>query len=411
MRIIEPVQLNRPLRKRRRSRFFIFIVLIVLLAGYSLAAALKPLPAAHVAGAVLTPPSVTAPALVWPARGQAALGAVGYGVLAQSGAQTKAPIASVAKVMTALVILHKKPLKVGEQGPLITLDSTDVQYYNDYVARGGSVVPVIAGEQISEYQALQALLLPSANNMAVSLSRWAFGSEEAFVVQANQLASSLGMIQTHIADASGFSAQTLSTPHDLVLLALSAVKNPVINEIIGQKTAVIPVAGEIRNTNWLLGSNGIDGIKTGNTGEAGGCYLFAATQKYGSGPEVRLVGAVMGAPDLNTALHDGRSLLASAIPGFQNVVALRRGQVVGHYTTVWGETIAAKSKDEVSLLVWSGAAVKFKSDLQELFAPVSQGAVIGHLTVQTGGMKQSVPLIADGSLQEPTLGWRLTHYF
>ncbi len=161
--------------------------------------------------------------LPWPAYGQSAFGAVGYGVLATNNTETPVPIASIAKTITALAILQKKPLQIiGQQTaptlPLITLTDTDVQFYRDYLAKDGSVVPVTSGEQISEYQALQAILIPSANNIAETTARWAFGSIDEYVAYANQFVKTLGMSHTHVADASGFSPQTTSTAEDLVLL-------------------------------------------------------------------------------------------------------------------------------------------------------------------------------------------------
>src|SRR5207245_1841316 len=124
----------------------------------------------------LSPPKIT-----WPAYGQAGIGAAGYGLLSVAGAQTAAPIASVAKVMTALAVLSQKPLELNQQGPTITITEEDVASYENYVTQGGSVVRVDSGEQISEYQALQAMLIPSANNMAFTLSRWAFGSTDNYL--------------------------------------------------------------------------------------------------------------------------------------------------------------------------------------------------------------------------------------
>ena len=184
--------------------------------------------------------------------------------------------ASTIKIITALAILDKKPLQTGQQGPYITLGTSDVAIYQDYLRRGGSVAKVAAGEKISQYQALQAMLLPSANNIADSLVIWAFGSQKAYLSYAADFVASIGLKNTHLADASGFSPNSTSTAEDLVTAGLKAMRNPVIAEIVAQKQAKIPIAGVIQNVNWLLGKDGIIGIKTGHTDEAGGCYLFAS---------------------------------------------------------------------------------------------------------------------------------------
>ncbi len=409
MRIIEPSQFKKPLKKKRRTSWLVVFVLIVFLAGFVAVAFAKPLPAVVAQQIPLSAAMDEAPTLSWPNSGQAAIGAVGYGVLGESGAQSISPTASVAKIMTAYAVLQKKPLKIGEQGPTLTLDQTDIDAYNRYVAQDGSVVAVNYGEQISEYQALQAMLLPSANNIAYSLSRWAFGSEDAYVQQANQLAQSLHMTQTKIKDASGFAPGTTSTPHDLVLLAEAAMQQPVIASVVAQTSAVIPVVGEIRNTNWLLSQNGINGIKTGNTTEAGGCFLFSSTQTYPNGQKITLIGAVMGATDLNKAMRDSATLLRSAVPGFREVTLVKKDAPAGTYSTQWGSKAVAIASDEVKMLVWTAKLPIARVSLNEINAPMPKGAVVGNIVIKNFGSEKNVPLKLNAALSPPALSWRASH--
>src|SRR5882672_4752534 len=228
---------------------------------------LRPLPVVTANAASLSSQLGT-PTIAWPAVGQSAVGAIGYGVLANSGEQSKIPTASVAKIITALTVLKAKPLKLGEQGPSITISNADVALYNQYVAASGSVAKVAVGEQLSEYQALQAMLLPSANNVADTLAIWAFGSLKAYKAQATQLVEELGLTQTTIGDdASGYSPSTVSTAPDLVQLGEAALQNPVVAQIVRQHSAVLPVAGTVTNADTLLGTNGIIGIKVGNNNQ------------------------------------------------------------------------------------------------------------------------------------------------
>jgi D-alanyl-D-alanine carboxypeptidase (penicillin-binding protein 5/6) len=180
--------------------------------------------------------------------------------------------------MTAYSVLKQKPLKPGQQGPIISISDQDVLTYNDYYSKGGSVAKVVPGEKISEYQALQALMLPSANNFADTLAIWAFGSMDKYILYANNQAKTLGLKDTHISDASGFSPQTLSSARDLVLLGQAAIKDPALAEIANQQQANVPEAGTVHNVNWLLGTDNVNGIKTGNTEEAMGCFLFSSVR-------------------------------------------------------------------------------------------------------------------------------------
>ncbi|MBX4201978.1 hypothetical protein KW803_03780 [Candidatus Saccharibacteria bacterium] len=168
-------------------------------------------------------PKTQSIALPWPSTGQAALGAKNYGVLASNNVDDAVPIASIAKVIAAMAVLQQKPLAAGAQGPMITLDSKDLDFYNYYYLNDGSAAKVALGEQISEYQALQAMLIPSANNLADSLTRWAFGSDTAYAAYANQMLKSMGLTNTAVAGASGFADDATSTASDLVTIGIAAI--------------------------------------------------------------------------------------------------------------------------------------------------------------------------------------------
>jgi serine-type D-Ala-D-Ala carboxypeptidase (penicillin-binding protein 5/6) len=133
-----------------------------------------------------------------------------------------------------------------------------------------------AGETITERQALEALLLPSADNMAWILARWDAGSQAAFAARMNAAARSLAMTGTSYTDPSGLDPCTTSTAADQVRLGIAAMQVPALAAITAESTAVVPVAGVVRNTNALLGQDGIVGLKTGSTQAAGGCLLVAA---------------------------------------------------------------------------------------------------------------------------------------
>lgn len=306
------------------------------------------------------------PIINWPKYGQSAIGDVDSGVLSDSGNQTARPIASTAKIMTALSILKKKPMSLGTQGETITLTTEDVSLYDKYISNNGSVVSVVAGEKITQYQGLQAMLLPSANNMSDSMARWAFGSIKEYTEFANSYAKSIGMNNTVISDASGFSPQTVSTAHDLVLLGQSALKEPVIAEIINQKNAQIPVEGQIRNVNTLLGIDGINGIKTGNTDEAGGCFLASAVKTLSNGQKKTVIAAVLGASERNIAMNDSKALLEAVRNNYTESVIVKKGDVVGYLQADWGQRTEVKAKDDLKVYGWVGKKPKVFASLNKI---------------------------------------------
>ena len=233
----------------------------------------------------------------WPAIGQGAY-QVGDGGIAASPRQRPAPIASLAKVMTALVVLRHHPLADGQAGPTFVVTKRDVTETERRRQRDESVLPVRAGERLTERQALLGLLLPSANNYATLLAREVDGSVAAFVAEMNTVADDIGMTDTTYTDPSGFDAGTVSTAVDQLLLAQQASGNPTFAALVRTASADLPVAGTVHNTDRLLGTGGFVGVKTGSDDAAGGCFMFLAYRSIG-GFNTPIVGVVMGQPGRN----------------------------------------------------------------------------------------------------------------
>jgi serine-type D-Ala-D-Ala carboxypeptidase (penicillin-binding protein 5/6) len=234
------------------------------------------------------------PSTVWPSDGQAAV-QVGRSQVRAGPNQHPAAIASVAKVMTAYLVLRDHPLQAGQDGPMITLTDADVADTDRRRGQQESVVPIAAGEQMTERQALQALLLPSANNIAAVLARWDAGSANRFVARMNATARSLGMAHTRYTDPSGYDDATVSTAADQVRIVARAMRLPVFASIVATPSATLPVAGTVHNTNTLLGHNGFVGVKTGSDDAAGGCFAFRAI-RWIDGERTTITGVVLGQP-------------------------------------------------------------------------------------------------------------------
>jgi len=398
---------------KRRRRFGYIIILGLLVAAYGYQALNRSLP-------LLEPmvPQTTLQAhtssgkFTWPTYGSAAVGLVGGDILDTNGPQKSVPIASTAKVLTALSVLAKKPLTPGQPGPTITLTDADVAIYNQYVANEGSVVAVNNGEQITEYQMLEALMLPSANNFADSLAIWAFGSLKDYRSFATTYARQLGLTDTNVgSDASGLAPDSTSTAHDLVLLGKAAMQNPVLASIVGlSSTTDIPGAGTVKNVNILLGTNRIVGIKTGNTDQAGGVFLSASTTIVDTKP-VTIVTAVLGAPTLGRALNDSVPLIRSAQTNFSANTLIKANNVVGRYRLPWGGSLSAVTKTATTVTAWNGSTIPVAIQLQPIAATSPVGQVVGTVTAQkslfSGAVSGSV-ILADAP-PAPSVWWRLTH--
>jgi D-alanyl-D-alanine carboxypeptidase (penicillin-binding protein 5/6) len=320
-------------------------------------------------------------------------------------------MASTAKMMTALIILEDHPLTLNQPGPVLTVTRADVATYINERNQNESVLPVVAGEQLSEYQLLQGLMLPSASNFASMLAAWALGGEPAFIARMNARAAQLKMVSTHYADVSGFSALTVSIPSELITLAQTAMRLPVFAQIVNQAQATLPVAGIIHNLDTLLGQNGVVGIKTGHTDQAGGCFVFAADYSI-DGQPVRVYGAVMGQPNALAGAFAAASALLSAFRVTLHVTTVvRRGDVAAHYGTAWGESGPVVAAQSASWLLIDGATVSRRTSIEALPVGLAAGARVGTLTVQSGGRRVDIRLIILAPIGGPDLSWRLFRGF
>ncbi|MFH9014828.1 D-alanyl-D-alanine carboxypeptidase, partial [Streptomyces sp. NPDC017943] len=348
----------------------------------------------------------------WPADGQAALDVQGIGTFGSSGEQRPVPIASVAKVMTAYVILRDHPLKSGEDGPKIGID----QAAEDQSDAGQeSTVDVTAGDKISQREALEGILIASANNVARLLARWDAGSEKAFVGKMNDAAEDLGMKNSTYTDPSGLNNTTVSTAVDQVKLAKAAMQQPAFREVAAMMSYVDYKGVKHDNWNRLVGYNDVTGIKTGTTTSALGNLVFSA-KKDVNGETRRIIGAVVrqpaGGPDntiLGAALHEGDKLIRAAQGALESATILKKGEVVGYADDgLGGRTPVVVTKD-VTAVGWAGLSVKLTFAADELPHQTKAGTKVGTLTVGDGSSGAvKVPVALQKDLVEPGFADKLT---
>ncbi len=385
----------------------LIVVIVVLLVVISFIQLLRPVPLPRAAGtlgnAVIpgTPPS-----LPWPAQGGGEVQIQNIGVIGGFNANAQIPLASVAKIVTALVIMKDHPLKLGSTGPTVTMTASDVANYQTMVQQQDSVMGIVSGENLTEYQLLEALLIPSADNIAVKLATWDAGSISAFVAKMNTMAKSLGMTQTIFKDPSGLDSGTVGSAHDQILAGLALLKNPVLAKIVAMPQVTLPVVGVAYNVNYNVGHDGFVGIKTGSMG-SGGNLVFAAT---GAGSSDLIVGAILGqtgVQPLIAALSESTKLVDAArkVPGDFSV--LKQGQEVGVISAPGSKAIPVVAAHAVSFLGWPGLHVIYSVKFSKLGSKISQGAKVGTLTVSVGNQSKTVSLVTTSAVQSPSLAWRL----
>jgi D-alanyl-D-alanine carboxypeptidase (penicillin-binding protein 5/6) len=387
------------------------VALLLVVAAAAAFNYLRPVP--DVTAASLLPASETvagtAPVLPWPVRGSAAVAVANLGAVASSGNERAIPAASVTKVLTAVVVLADHPLKSGDAGPVVTLTDLDVQSYETDVAGGQSTARVEAGEQLSELQLLQGMLIPSANNLAETLARWDAGSIPSFVARMNDRARTLGMGSSHFADTSGASPSSVSTPSDLIRLGVVAMRDPVFASIVGMQQVSLPVAGTVYNVDAALGKAGIVGIKTGSGLNTGANFLFAATLTI-DGHDVGVFGCVMGQPTLDAAFTASERLIAAMAPALHVRRVIARNQALAHYTAAWGAESDLISSVDVDLVEWPGMVLRHTLDARPLSVDqaIPSSTLEGHEHVILGDYDLDVPLVTADPMYPPGRLWRLT---
>ena len=193
--------------------------------------------------------------------------------------------------MTAYLTLKHYPLSGAQDGFTITVTAAQAQAEAEDAGQDQSVVAVQAGEQLTERQLLEALLIPSGNNIAQMLAAQVAGSETRFVAEMNAEARALGMDHTTYTDPSGFDPSTVSTAADQLRVFRRAMRFPVFRQIVSMASVTLPVAGTLTNYNPLI-AEGYAG-KTGSDSAAGGCLAFFTHVTVG-GRRMTAVGVVMG---------------------------------------------------------------------------------------------------------------------
>jgi serine-type D-Ala-D-Ala carboxypeptidase (penicillin-binding protein 5/6) len=362
----------------------------------------------------------SAPDPAWPAAGQAALLVPGIGSLGSSGGQQSRPTASLAKVMTAYLTLKQYPLSPTGTGFTLTVTPADARAEADDARQDQSVVAVRAGERLDELQLLEALLIPSGDNIAQMLAAHDAGSVPRFLAEMNSTARSLGMDSTTYTDPSGYEPTTMSTAGDQLRVFQRAMSFAVFRQIVSMPRVTLPVAGTVENYDPLI-AEGYDG-KTGSDSEAEGCLAFFKRITVG-GRRVTLIGVVLGQGTggstyviLAAAATAAERLVGSVTPAIRVRTALPIGTAVMVASSVDGRRVDGVTADPLRVIGWGGLTEHLALTESSLGVDLSAGQPIGE-TALTG----SLPTPATGNTQtavraatalpRPGILWRLEHLF
>jgi D-alanyl-D-alanine carboxypeptidase (penicillin-binding protein 5/6) len=399
-------------RRRRRRAFLLALLLLVLAIGAFVGVRLsgsEPAPAVtpSLTRAVHVPAqTVTLP---WPTTGQGAIAVPSIGVDVASGPEKAAPVASLTKLMTAYVVLHDHPLALNQAGPTITVTQAEVDDYDSATVNDDSNAEVTLNEQISEAQVLGGMLVHSADNFADLLATWDAGSIPAFVAKMNAAAARLGMDHSHFADASGVDPGSESTASDLLKVAALDMADPTFASMVKLSSITLPVAGTISTYTPLLGVQGVIGVKSGFTSEAGGGDVIAVDRTV-HGKSVLLLAAVTGQTGPVVLAQAGLHALAlvdALGPLIGSTQVLPPNLVVAHVGEA-GSRLGATTSSSVSMLTWPGvSATRVFLPARHIADQARRGTQVGTVVVTVGAQRVDVPVRLGGDIPPQTLLQRL----
>ncbi|MFH7597194.1 serine hydrolase [Streptomyces racemochromogenes] len=382
---------------------------------------LRPLPAPQLVAAqdALTLDGTTT--LPWPAKGQAAVRVPGSGDIGTFGEQKPVPTASVAKVMTAYVILKGHPLRKNDPGPAIEIDA-------QAAAEGKSgdesrIRTLTAGKKFSQQDMLKMMMIPSANNIARLLARWDSGSEAAFVAKMNAAARELGMRDTTYTDPSGLNASTVSTAADQLKLAEAVMQDEAFRAIVAiPDTRIEGLPEPIVNNNSLLSAPGLSnkGIKTGSSTPAGGTLMWAAYKTVG-GETPLILGTMMdqhapppdkdAADSLALVLENSRKVIEAVRTALAAAPVIHKGQTVGYVSDGLGGRTPLVATKDLSVIGVPGQKLRLALGTaggKVVPHTATSGTEVGVLTVGEGAGAKTVPVAVGTNLREPSFGTRVT---
>jgi len=314
--------------------------------------------------------------------------------LAARAANARRAIASTTKLMTAKLAL----------GELAMDDRLTVPDYDPAPAE--SVAGLTAGERLTVHDLLVAMMLPSANDAAVTVADGIAGSQPAFVAEMNRTAGRLGLDRTHYANPIGLDAPgNYSTAADLVTLSSKLLGERRFRRIVAMPRATLSSGDHPRtvtNTNTLLLSDpSVDGVKTGHTSDAG-YVLVASAKRHG----VPLLAAVLGAPTESERDAETERLLDYGFSLYDRAAPLERGGRAA--------SVDIRYEDRrLPLLAEHGIAVRVRDDQDvevdvdrplEVEGPVAAGERLGSATVTVDGrFIGRTPLAAARAVSAPTI--------
>ncbi len=307
-------------------------------------------------------------------------------ILFEKNSYEKLPPASMTKIMTMLLIMENI-----ENGNLSWDD--EVTASENASSMGGSQIFLEAGEVMSVKDMVKGIAIASGNDAAVAMAEKIAGTEEEFVKLMNNRAKELGLENTNFKNVTGLEAENhYSSAHDMAVMARELIKHEKILEFTGTYEDYLR-----ENTDkkfWLVNTNklvrfyqGVDGLKTGYTGEAG--YCLTSTMKRGN---MRIITVVMNEPDSATRNSETVKMLDYAFGMYKVDTIVAKGKVVEKREIPSGDkvNIEISAKSDINVLrrkMDKDRDISYKTEVYDIKLPVNKGDVVGKIYLYEGSKK------------------------
>lgn len=307
-------------------------------------------------------------------------------ILFEKNSYEKLPPASMTKIMTMLLIMENI-----ENGNLSWDD--EVTASENASSMGGSQIFLEAGEVMSVKDMVKGIAIASGNDAAVAMAEKIAGTEEEFVKLMNNRAKELGLENTNFKNVTGLEAENhYSSAHDMAVMARELIKHEKILEFTGTYEDYLR-----ENTDkkfWLVNTNklvrfyqGVDGLKTGYTGEAG--YCLTSTMKRGN---MRIITVVMNEPDSAIRNSETVKMLDYAFGMYKVDTIVAKGKVVEKREIPSGDkvNIEISAKSDINVLrrkMDKDRDISYKTEVYDIKLPVNKGDVVGKIYLYEGSKK------------------------
>ncbi|MCK4261164.1 MAG: D-alanyl-D-alanine carboxypeptidase [Halanaerobiales bacterium] len=322
-------------------------------------------------------------------------------VLFDKDSDKKLPPASITKTMTLLLTFEAL-----ERGEVKLTDMVSVSKYAE--SMGGSQIYLSSKDRLPLETLLKAVVVASANDADVAVAEYIGGTEENFVRMMNKRAQELGMNDTNFVNTTGLPAEGhYTTAYDISLMSQELIKFEQFREwaqIWHETLQLSDGKRSITNTNTLIKSyDGLDGVKTGHTEEAGYC-LAASVDRNG----FRLISVVMGTTSQIARNEASESLLNYGFRAFEHKVVVKENETIENLSVRKGKVteVNAYTGSSLEVVIARGISSELRRETISLEkeAPITKGEKVGELIVyQNGKELGKVDLLAEENVEKANI--------